>query len=160
MQKQSLTWHLLDKQLPSTPSPLHTPSEILLKSDFVPEALSKRWSDMSMLSLGSTGQSYSQDTFVFWRSSEGGTSEVIVRVGAGNDGVWGKWAGGEKSYKRSLQKGRCPWVLDIFSGMFYIYVEYCLLLGILVAKATESLVITLQSLSSLGHHDTGYYSMC
>ena len=43
--------------------------------------------------------------------------------------------------------------------MLYIHVVYCLLLGIVVAEVTQSLVTTAQSLGSFGHHYTGYYSI-
>ena len=42
--------------------------------------------------------------------------------------------------------------------MLYIYVIFYLLIGIMVAEATQRLVTTFQSLGGLGHHGTGYYS--
>ena len=43
--------------------------------------------------------------------------------------------------------------------MLYIHVVYCLLLGIVVDEATQSLVTTAQFLGSFGQYHTSYYSI-
>ena len=84
----------------------------------------------------------------------------VKRTERGLDGVEverevRRWGGAARYTCRKVRGSN----LGLNISAFFRYVVHCLLLGILVAEDTQSLVTTLQSLGGLGHDDIGHYSI-